>query len=74
MHPTLSADDFDRILWTWTRYPMGDTKTIVKQFGSRVRSLKNKQRPCWFCSTKKGIEYRSWCPNKDGEYGDNECV
>jgi hypothetical protein len=65
MFPDITEKDFDYVLWEWTAYPMGGAKTIVKQFRSKVRSVTNNRKICWFCACDIEIfGHKHYCPDK----------
>jgi len=73
MYPEMNAEEFDYNLWTWTAYPMGKPKVVVKQFGARIRSLKQKRKVCWFCACDLSInKHRAYCPNQNGIMGEGD--
>jgi len=67
MYPDMSEDDFSYVLWEWTAYPMGDIKTVVRQFRSKIRAAQNKRKICWFCACDVTLKHKSYCPTWRGE-------
>jgi len=63
LFPEVTSEDFEYVLWEWTAYPMGDTKTVVRQFRSKVRSIKNNRIVCWFCANDSNFGHKSYCPD-----------
>ena len=63
MYPELKEEEFQNLLWEWTAYPMGKPETIIKQFSSKIRAIKNKRKVCWFCSYDTNYGHKKWCPN-----------
>ena len=64
--PRMTIEDIDHILWTWTPYPMGGAKQILKHFSTYVRAVKKDREICWFCSVNKKFKHKKWCPVKLG--------
>jgi hypothetical protein len=64
----IDDEEFNYLLWEWTAYPMATPKTVVRQFRSKIRSLKNKRDICWYCTRDVAIGHRRNCPNKGREW------
>jgi len=64
IYPELKPEDIDYILWEWTAYPLRDVKTVVRQFRSKVRSIKNNRIVCWYCACDSNFGHKSYCPDR----------
>jgi len=67
----MTSDDFEHILWSWTSYPMGGARRVMKQFSSHIRASRSRHKTCWFCQANRNFKHRSWCPTHEGINADS---